>query len=138
MNDYLKEPAAVLKGLGSNPGGLSPQEAGRRLEQWGPNRLKDAEKKSFLTRLKEQIVNPMILILLAAALISGLMGEATDAAVILFVVLLNSFLGIVQESKSEKAIEALQKMTASHAMVRRGGEVISVPSADLEIGRAHV
>ncbi|WP_411676583.1 cation-translocating P-type ATPase [Caproicibacter sp.] len=134
MNDYLKDSGAVMNELGSRPDGLTPEEAERRLEEWGPNRLKDAEKKSMLIRLKEQLLNPMILILIAAALISGLMGEAADASVILFVVVLNSVLGIVQESKSEKAIEALQSMTASRAKVRRGGEVLSVPSAKLVTG----
>jgi Ca2+-transporting ATPase len=134
LNDYLKDPGAVLLELGSSADGLSPEEAERRFVEWGPNRLKDAEKKSFWVRLKEQIVNPMILILLAAAVISGLMGETADASVILFVVLLNSILGIVQESKSEKAIEALQSMTASRAKVRRGGEVKSVLSSELVKG----
>ncbi len=134
INDYLKDSGAVMNELGSRPDGLTPEEAERRLEEWGPNRLKDAEKKSMLIRLKEQLLNPMILILIAAALISGLMGEAADASVILFVVVLNSVLGIVQESKSEKAIEALQSMTASRAKVRRGGEVLSVPSAKLVTG----
>ncbi|WP_330593846.1 cation-translocating P-type ATPase [Caproicibacter fermentans] len=134
MNDYLKDSGAVMNELGSRRDGLTPEEAERRLEERGPNRLKDAEKKSMLVRLKEQLLNPMILILLAAALISGLLGEAADASVILFVVVLNSILGIVQESKSEKAIEALQSMTASRARVRRGGEVLSVPSAELVTG----
>ncbi|QAT50656.1 cation-translocating P-type ATPase [Caproiciproducens sp. NJN-50] len=134
LNSYLKESADVLRELNSRTDGLSPEEAKRRLLEQGPNRLKDAEKKSFLSRLKEQLMNPMILILLAAAVISGLMGEMTDASVILFVVLLNSILGIVQENKSEKAIEALQKMTASRAKVRRGGEISSIPSSELVRG----
>jgi P-type Ca2+ transporter type 2C len=134
LKEYLKDSAAVLTDLGSSIEGLAPEEAKHRLEQWGPNRLKDDEKKSLIERLKEQLLNPMIIILLVAAAISGLMGEAVDAAVILFVVVLNSILGIVQESKSEKAIEALQNMTVSHAKVRRAGEVVSIPSEELVKG----
>lgn len=134
LDEYLKDTDAVLRDLDSATEGLAPEEAKRRLEQWGPNRLKDDEKKSLLQRLKEQLLNPMIIILLVAAVISGLMEEAVDAAVILFVVVLNSILGIVQESKSEKAIEALQNMTVSHAKVRRGGEVVSIESRELVKG----
>lgn len=131
---YLSDIQTVLHELESSPEGLKQEETKRRLGEQGPNKLKDAEKKSILTRLKEQVLNPMILILLAAALVSGLLGERTDAIVILFVVLLNSVLGIVQESKSEKAIEALQTMTASRAKVRRGGNLDSVPSSELVRG----
>ena len=134
MNFHLKDAAAVLADLRSAPAGISPQEAARRLAEDGPNRLRDAERKTLAARLKEQLLNPMILILIAAAVISGAMGEVTDMAVILFVVVLNSILGIVQESKSEKAIEALQNMTTSRAKVRRGGETLSIPSDELVKG----
>lgn len=134
MDYYLEQTETVVRELSGSPQGLSKEEAARRLEEYGPNRLRDAVRKSIFTRLKEQLVNPMILVLIASAVISGVLGEVMDMAVILFVVLLNSALGIVQESKSEKAIEALQSMTASRARVRRNGEVFSVPSRDLVKG----
>lgn len=134
MEYYLQNTEAVLKELGSSEGGISRQKASELLEKYGPNRLADAKKKTLLKRFWEQILNPMILVLIAAALISGAMGEAVDMAVILCVVLLNSVLGVVQESKSEKAIEALQAMTASRSRVRRDGEVLTVDSRELVAG----
>ena len=134
MNAHLEETEAVLRELASSRAGITPQEAERRLMLWGPNRLKDAEKQSLLSRIWGQLRDPMILVLIACAAVSGAMGELTDTAVILFVVLLNTALGVVQESKSEKAIEALQSMTSSSAKVRRGGEVFSVPSGELVKG----
>ena len=134
MNAYLEETETVLRELESSRAGIEPQEAQRRLRQWGPNRLKDAEKQSMLSRIWEQLRDPMILILIACAAVSGAMGEPADTAVILFVVVLNTALGVAQESKSEKAIEALQSMTSSPAKVRRGGEVLSIPSEELVKG----
>ena len=134
MEAYQKDTKSVLRELNSSPGGLTEQKAAELFAEKGPNRLADAKKKSLLKRFSEQILNPMILILIAAAVISGAMGEAIDTAVILFVVLLNSILGVVQESKSEKAIEALQAMTASHSRVRREGEVKTVDSRELVPG----
>ena len=134
MNAHLEETEAVLRELESSRAGITPQEAKRRLMLWGPNRLKDAEKQSLLSRIWGELKDPMILVLIACAAVSGAMGEWTDTAVILSVVLLNTALGVVQESKSEKAIEALQNMTSSSAKVRRGGEVFSVPSGELVKG----
>lgn len=134
MEYYLQNTESVLGELNSSPGGLSEPRAAELLKENGPNRLADAKKKSLLKRFSEQILNPMIIVLIAAAVISGAMGEWMDTAVILFVVLLNSVLGVVQESKSEKAIEALQAMTASHSKVRRGGEVLTVDSRELVAG----
>lgn len=134
MNAYLEETETVLREFESSRAGIEPQEAQRRLRQWGPNRLKDAEKQSMLSRIWEQLRDPMILVLIACAAVSGAMGEPADTAVILFVVVLNTALGVAQESKSEKAIEALQSMTSSPAKVRRGGEVLSIPSEELVKG----
>ena len=134
MQYYLQKPESVLRELNSSPEGLSPQKAAELLEKNGPNKLEDAKKKTLLKRFSEQILNPMILVLIAAAVVSGALGELTDMAVILCVVILNSVLGVVQESKSEKAIEALQAMTASHSKVRRGSEVQTVDSRELVVG----
>ncbi len=134
MQYHERKPEEVFAALGGSPEGLSPEEALRRLQRHGPNRLKDAKKKSLARRFAEQIANPMIIVLIVAAALSGAIGEAVDMAVILLVVVLNAVLGVVQESKSEKAIEALQAMTKTHAKVRRGGAVLETDSASLVPG----
>ena len=112
--------------------GLSAGEAQARLARHGPNELKQGKKKSLPQMYFEQFKDVMVLVLLAAALISGaLLGEWVDAGIILFVVLLNALLGVIQESRAEKSLEALKKMSSPHARVRRDGEVRTVPGAEL-------
>lgn len=115
--------------------GLSASEAAARLEKYGPNALRQAKKKTLWQMYLEQFKDVMVLVLLAAALISGvLLKEWVDAAIILFVVLLNALLGVIQENRAEKSLEALKKMAAPHARVRRGGEVVTIPGAELVPG----
>ena len=104
--------------------GLTEAEAAERLAKHGPNKLKEAEKPSLLQRFLAQLKDPMLLILMAAAAVSAvtnaLSGESfTEVFIILVVVLLNAVLGVVQESKAEAAIEALQTMTAAKCKVLR-------------------
>ena len=139
MQFYLSEKEAVLAELNSRHEGLSAAEAQTRLEQNGPNALKAAPKQSLLSRFLDQMKDPMILILLAAALISGitaaLEGESfADVIIILAVVIINAVLGVYQESKAEKAIEALSKMSAATCRVLRDGEIVKIKSEDLVVG----
>ena len=138
-NDYNRSPQEVLEELGSCPTGLTEQQAAERLAKYGPNKLKEAEKPTLLQRFLTQLKDPMLLILLAAAAVSAvtnaLSGESfTEVFIILIVVLLNAVLGVVQESKAEAAIEALQTMTAAKCKVLRGGHQTVIENSQLVPG----
>ena len=137
--EYLQSAEEVLCSQGSQQGGLTSQEAADRLEKHGPNRLQEAKKITNLQRFLQQLKDPMLLILMAAAAVSAvtsiLSGEKlTEVIIILAVVLLNAVLGVVQESKAEAAIEALQTMTAATSKVLRDGKITVLHSADLVPG----
>ncbi len=139
MKFYTDEKDAVLHEVASTERGLAAAEAEKRLEANGKNKLKAAKKDSLIKRFFMQMADPMILILLAAAAISAVTsvyeGEApTDVFIILFVVIVNAVLGVYQESKAEKAIEALQEMSAATSKVLRDGEVVQARSEDLVVG----
>lgn len=137
--DYNRSPQEVLDELHTSAQGLTPEEAAARLAKHGPNKLKEAEKPSVFQRFLTQLKDPMLLILIAAAAVSAvtnaLSNESfTEVFIILAVVLLNAILGVVQESKAEAAIEALQTMTAAKCKVLRGGHQIVVESSQLVPG----
>ena len=137
--EYLQSAEEVLCSQGSQRGGLTSQEAAARLEKHGPNRLQEAKKITNLQRFLQQLKDPMLLILMAAAAVSAvtsiLSGEKlTEVIIILAVVLLNAVLGVVQESKAEAAIEALQTMTAATSKVLRDGKITVLHSVDLVPG----
>ncbi|MGI6724869.1 MAG: cation-translocating P-type ATPase [Christensenellales bacterium] len=141
MKAYLEPIESVLTHTNSTVEGLSAVEAQKRLETNGKNKLKEAEKETLLHRFFQQLKDPMLLILMAAALVSGITnllspeGEGlTDVIIIMIVVLLNAILGVYQESKAEKAIEALQTMSAATSSVLRDGHVVQIPSQDLVVG----
>ena len=139
MDYHLKSCDETFQSLQSSKEGLSSSEAAKRLEQYGPNKLNEAKKKSLVKRFFEQLADPMIIILLAAALISAITSVynhefPSDVIIILSVVIINAVLGVFQESKAEKAIEALQKMSAQHAKVIRDGKVVNIKSEELVIG----
>ena len=118
----VKFKTTVANELGTNlETGLSTSTANDRISQDGENRLKDKPKKTFLVLFFEQLNDPLIYILLAAVAISLFLGEAGEAAIIAAVILLNSLLGIFQEGKAMKAIEALKELTSPKALVRRDG-----------------
>ena len=136
---YLETAEAVLGRVGSAENGLSSAEAARRLEANGPNKLVEAKKRSNILRFFDQMKDPMIIILLVAAALSLITSlyeheNPADVFIILFVVVLNSVLGVVQESKAEEAIEALKKMTAAKSKVLRDGEIMTVQSDELVTG----
>ncbi|MBT2292074.1 calcium-translocating P-type ATPase, SERCA-type [Paenibacillus albidus] len=130
----MLESEEVLKRLGSSKAGLSAKEAQQLAERHGKNMLQETKAKSLLAKFIEQFKNVMIFILLAAAVLSGILGEWTDTIIILLVVLLNAILGVVQENKAEQALEALKSMSSPLARVRRGGQVAEIKSEDLVPG----
>lgn len=139
MKHYFQSVRQVLEQTGSTESGLSSAEAASRLEQNGKNRLEEGKKTSLIKRILSQVADPMVLILIAAAVISGvtswLQGESfTDVFIILFVVVLNTVLGVVQESKAEKAIDALKEMAAATSKVIRDGKLIHIKSEELVVG----
>lgn len=145
MKHYLEQPAAVLEELGSSEQGLSPQEAELRLGRDGRNKLAEPKRASLIRRFLSQLADPMIIILIVAAAISAITsvyeghvsgegGFPTDTVIILAVVVINAVLGVLQESKAEQAIDALQKMSAATSHVLRGGELMTVPSEELAVG----
>ena len=131
---------AVLQSLDSGPEGLTAAEVRQRLEAVGPNKLREPEKPTWLQRFFRQLKDPMLIILMLAAGVSGLTGilagenEWAEVAIILAVVLLNALLGVVQESKAEAAIEALQTMTAATCKVVREGRLMVRPAEELVPG----
>ena len=144
MNYYRNEADAVLDEVGSQAGGLSTEEAQRRLAANGKNKLAEGKKTPIIVKFFKQLSDPMIIILMIAAVVSlvlTLVQEASpsvqdfaDVIIIAAVVLLNAILGVVQESKAEQAIEALQNMTEAHCKVLRDGKMQFVNSCDLVVG----
>ena len=139
MAFYLKSVDETLSQVGSRPEGLSPQEAQARLAQNGKNKLDEASKDTLLKRFLAELKDPMLIILMAAALVSGITAllskeSLAEALIIMIVVLLNAVLGVYQESKAEKAIEALQQMSAATSTVLRDGHSLQVHSEDLVVG----
>ena len=114
--------------------GLTSSEAKKRLEQYGPNKLREQKKKTILQMFASQLTDWLIYVLFAAVVITVFMGEYIDSIIILLVIVLNAVMGVVQEVKAGNAIEALQKMSAPKALVRRDGQVKEVDSEELVPG----
>ncbi|MGN0054888.1 MAG: cation-translocating P-type ATPase [Atopobiaceae bacterium] len=141
MKEYLQDSSDVLSQLGSDAtNGITSEEAKARLERDGLNKLKEAQKDPLWKRFFAQMADPMIIMLIVAAVVSAitgmLQGEAdfADVIIICFVVVVNSVLGVVQESKAEEALKALQEMSASQSKVVRDGQQMEVPSSELVVG----
>ncbi len=139
MKFYCEDANAVLSELNTTAEGLTQAEAEKRLAENGKNKLAAAPGKSILRRFLEQLADPMIIILLVAAAISGVLAVVenesfTDVIIILAVVIINAVLGVYQESKAEKAIEALQEMSAATSKVLRDGRIVTIHSEDLVVG----
>ncbi len=124
----------TLKRLAVQEQGLSSEEAQRRLAQYGLNQLTEAARPGFLSKLWDQLNNFVVILLIVASIISALLGEWVDAAAIMAIVVLNSILGIVQESRAEEALAALKKMAAPEAQILRDGHRVSVPARELVPG----
>ena len=141
MKEYLKNVSQVYDEVKSGDNGLSSSEASARLEKNGKNKLAEGKKESLIHRFLKQLADPMIIILIVAAVISAVTaavggdGEGyADVIIIMFVVIINAVLGVYQESKAEKAIEALQEIAAATSKVIRDGKLTDIKSEDLVIG----
>lgn len=141
MKEYLASAEEVLEEQSTSAAsGLTAAEAQSRLASVGPNKLDEEEKTPMWKRFFEQMGDPMVIMLLVAAAISVITGfiqgepEWADAAIILSVVILNSVLGVVQEAKSEQALEALQEMSAAQSKVIRDGKMVHIASSELVPG----
>lgn len=139
--EYLASAEEVLEAQSTSADqGLTAAEAQKRLASVGPNKLDEEEKTPLWKRFFEQMADPMVIMLLVAAAISVITGfiqgepEWADAVIILSVVILNSVLGVVQEAKSEQALEALQEMSAAQSKVIRDGKMSHMPSSELVPG----
>ena len=145
MKHYLMQADEVVSGVQtSREGGLTAEEAEARLQRDGANKLAEGKKKTWLKRFVEQLINPMIIVLLIAAgvnLVTVIIERANggdesfaEFFIIVAVVLLNAILGVVQEGRAEQAIEALKQMTAATSKTIRGGQLVAVKSEDLVVG----
>ncbi len=132
---YRKTVDECVKELDTNiETGLTEQEAEKRLKKYGPNVFREGENPSVWEMLWSQINNILIWILIAAAVISVIAGELTDAVIIVSVIMLNAVIGIVQESKAEKALEELQKISTPKAVVKRDGQIKEISSEKIVPG----
>ncbi len=142
MKHYLTDKEEVVRSLSTSPeNGLTADEAQARLERDGKNKLAEGKKITIFQRIISQIMDPMVLVLIGAAIVSAVTELSlhpdklpTDVFIILAVVILNTVLGVVQESKAEKAIDALKEMAAATSKVIRNGKQLSVRSEDLVCG----
>lgn len=134
MNWWQLEVKQVYERIKSAPKGLTDQEFKSRLAEVGPNELIEKKRKPPFTIFLNQFKDFMIVVLLAAAVIAGIAGDMTDTIIIVVIVVLNAVVGFVQENKAERAMEALKKISALQAHVRRDGKVITIPSSELVPG----
>lgn len=134
MKHYFEDIETVLKSQESSKNGIDSSQVEAKLEKFGKNKLDEGKKKSVIVKFLEQLKDPMVIVLIAAAVISGLASELADAIIIMVVVVLNSILGVVQEGKAEKAIEALQKISSPYSKVRRNGKVMQIKSEEIVPG----
>ena len=139
MENYLKSTEDVLSEVKSRRDGLTEEETDTRLNENGKNKLAEGKKESLFVRFVKQLLDPMVIILLVAAGVSGITAiyqneSPADVFIILIVVLINAVLGVYQENKAEKAIEALNEMAAATSKVIRSGNQITIKSEDVVIG----
>ena len=137
--EYLKSSEEILQELQTSHQGLTDQQAETRLAQYGENRLQEGRKTTMLERFVEELKDPMLIMLMAAAAVSAITNiishePLTEVFIIIAVVLLNAVLGVFQESKAEEAIEALQKMTAAECKVLRNGSMKIIENTKLVPG----
>ncbi len=139
MKYYCSEIDDVLAEVKSSHNGLGTSEAEKRLEENGKNKLAEGKKDSLIKRFFMQMADPMIIILIAAAVISAITSSYSnegfaDVFIIMFVVIVNAFLGVYQENKAEKALEALQEMASATSKVLRDGKITVIKSENIVVG----
>lgn len=141
MKEYLASAEDVLATQKTDAqNGLSTEEAQKRLETCGQNKLAEAKKEPVWKRLLKQMADPMVILLLVAALVSAITGalqgevDFAEVGIILFVVIVNSVLGVVQENKADEALEALKEMAGATSKVMRDGKLVTIPATDVVPG----
>ncbi len=134
MNWHLLPLTEIAQLLNTSPSGIEQSTASQRLVEFGKNQIEDKKKKTVFQMLLHQLTDFMILILIAAAVISGILGDVTDTVVILAIIVINAVVGFIQEYRAEKAMDALKQMAATNARILRDGKVIDIPASDIVPG----
>lgn len=133
--DYQGSKKELLDRLNSNPKtGLSSSEVEARLDKYGPNRIESSNKRSLLEKLKDQLVDPMVILLIIASIISAFTGDTVEAIIIIAIVVINAIMSIYQEGQAEDSVAALQKMSSPEATVLRDGKRGKVKAEELVPG----
>ena len=139
--EYSMSKEEIRRKLKSNFSvGLSEEEARERLKKYGKNKLEDKKKENIIVKFIKQFNDFMIIILIIASVISGVMakidgtGDYIESIIIIAIVVFNAIMGLIQENKAEKSLEALQKMSAPVCKVIRNGKQIIIPGEDVVIG----
>ena len=135
MDWYRKNIESTMEDISSNLNtGLSREEVNKRLAKYGPNELKEKEGEGFLAKILHQFTDFLVLILIGASIVSILVGEVKDSIVIIAIVIINATLGIIQEGRAEKALEALKKMASPNAKIIRESQLTTMPANTLVPG----
>ena len=133
--DYLGQKNDLVKKLDSDSSrGLSKDLAAKRLEENGPNKIESKKKKSLGKKIAEQIIDPMVILLIVASIVSAFTGDKVECFIIIAIVVINAIMSIIQEGKAEDSVEALQKMSSPEASVIRDGKKIKVKAEELVVG----
>jgi len=134
MHYYLKSIEEVIGQLQSSLHGLSTDEAKKRLAKYGRNELKEIKQRTLFMMFLDQFKDFMIMVLIAAAIVSGIIGELVDTVAIIVIVILNAIIGFIQEYRAEKAMKALKKMAAPTAIALRDKKPVNIPAYELVPG----
>ena len=134
MNWHLLSITEIAELLNSTPSGISNSIASERLSEYGKNEIEDKRKKTNLQMILHQLTDFMILVLIAVAIVSGILGDLTDTIIILAIIIINAAVGFIQEYRSEKAMEALKNMAPSFARVVREGSTLEITATELVPG----
>ncbi|MCI7238457.1 MAG: cation-translocating P-type ATPase [Anaerococcus sp.] len=133
--DYKGSIKEVIKKLDSDPKrGLTSEDAAKRLEKYGPNKIESSNKKSMLAKIVEQLVDPMVILLIIAAIVSAFTGDVVECIIIVAIVVINAIMSIIQEGKAEDSVEALQKMSSPEATIIRDGSKKIVKAEEIVPG----
>ena len=134
MNWHLLPLTEISQLLNTSPSGIDARTASQSLLEYGRNEIEEAKRKTVFKMLLHQFTDFMILILIAAAIISGIIGDVIDTIIIVVIIVLNALVGFIQEYRAEKAIAALKSMAASNARIIRNGQPMDIPATDLVPG----
>lgn len=134
MNWHLLPLSEITQLLNTTPAGIDEVTASERLCEYGKNQIEDKKRKTIFQMILSQLSDFMILILIGAAIVSGIIGDFTDTIIILAIIIINAVVGFIQEYRAEKAMAALKKMAANHARILREGKTMDIPASNLVPG----